>query len=195
MREELQPVESQSMMFENEMKSLITQKQAPAQRLAQNPPVVKTVPEQSSAKPTKERKVTNPSQRSYAQIATLSSAKNATERSQTEATNSSRKKKGNSPNPPKLKPKKRRVIFQNELASHQKSEADLMLVLNELLQKTRVSVYIQFSRVRYAQSGTILTLLTEKSSAENLVREHSNLLIRAAKSVDKGVIGVEALER
>ena len=38
-------------------------------------------------------------------------------------------------------------------------------------------------------------MLTEKSSTEDLVREHSNVLIRAAKSIDEAVIGVEALER
>ena len=35
----------------------------------------------------------------------------------------------------------------------------------------------------------------EKSNAEDLVRDHSNMLIRAAKSVDEKVIGIEALER
>ena len=77
----------------------------------------------------------------------------------------------------------------------QKSEADLMLVLNKSLQKTGVPAYLQFCRVGYAQSGAISALLTEKSSAEELIREHSNILIRAAKSVDKGVIGFEALDR
>ena len=70
-----------------------------------------------------------------------------------------------------------------------------MFVLNESLQKTGVPAYIRFSRVGYAQSGAISALLTEKSSAEDLVREHSNLLIRATKSVDERVIGIEALER
>lgn len=77
----------------------------------------------------------------------------------------------------------------------QKSEEDLMLVLNESLQKTGVPAYIRFCRVGYAQSGAISALLTEKASAEYLVREHSNVLIRAAKSIDEIVIGVEALER
>ena len=117
LREELQRVESQSMMLENKMKFLKTQKQAPAQRLAQNPLVVETAPGQSSAKPTEDKKVTNPSQKSYAQIAASSSAKNAMDNSWTEVTNSSRKKKGNSSNPPKLELEKRRVIFRREPVS------------------------------------------------------------------------------
>ena len=47
----------------------------------------------------------------------------------------------------------------------------------------------------YAQSGAISALLKEKASAEDLVKEHSNVLIRAAKFIDEAVIGVEALER
>ena len=49
--------------------------------------------------------------------------------------------------------------------------------------------------MKYLQSGAISTLFTEKSSAEQLVGNHSIILIRAAKTVDAGVIGVEALER
>ncbi len=95
----------------------------------------------------------------------------------------------------KLEPEKRRVIFRREAGLPQKSEEDLMLVLNESLQKTGAPAYIRFCRVGYAQSGAISALLTEKASAEDLVKEHSNVLIRAAKSIDEAVIGVEALER
>ena len=79
--------------------------------------------------------------------------------------------------------------------SPQKSEKDLMLVLNESLQKTGVPAHIRFCRVGHAQSGAISALLTEKSSAEDLIKEHSIVLIRAAKSIDEAVIGVKALER
>lgn len=54
---------------------------------------------------------------------------------------------------------------------------------------------LRFCRVGYAQSGAISAFLKEKASAEDLVKEHSNVLIRAAKSIDEAVIGVEALER
>ena len=47
----------------------------------------------------------------------------------------------------------------------------------------------------YLQSRAISALLTEKFSAEQLVGNHSNILIRAAKVVDAGVIAVETLER
>ena len=70
-----------------------------------------------------------------------------------------------------------------------------MLVLNESLQKAGVPAYVRFSRVGYSQSGAVSGLLTERSNAEDLIKQHSNNLIRAAKSVDEGVIGVEALER
>ena len=43
--------------------------------------------------------------------------------------------------------------------------------------------------------GAISGLLTEKSNAEDLLRDHATTLIRAAKLVDKRVIGFEALER
>ncbi len=46
----------------------------------------------------------------------------------------------------------------------------------------------------YAQSRAISALLKEKTSKEDLVKEHSNILIRAAKSIDEVVIGVEVLE-
>ena len=46
----------------------------------------------------------------------------------------------------------------------------------------------------YFQSNAISGLLTEKSNAENLLRDYSTTLIRVAKSVDKRVIGFEKLE-
>ena len=70
-----------------------------------------------------------------------------------------------------------------------------MLALNESLQKAGIPAYTRFSRVGYSQSGAISALLTEKSSAEQLVNNYSNIIIKAAKAVDAGVIGVEALER
>ena len=69
-----------------------------------------------------------------------------------------------------------------------------MLALNESLQKAGIPTYTRFSRVGYSQSGAISALLIEKSSAEQLVSNHSNILIKVAKAVDAGVIGVEVLE-
>ena len=69
-----------------------------------------------------------------------------------------------------------------------------MLALNEALQKAGEETYIRFSRVRYAPSGAISALLTEKGDAGQLIPQRSNLLIRAVKSVDPAVVGVEVLE-
>ena len=94
----------------------------------------------------------------------------------------------------KLRTKKRRVIFQKESGAPQKSEEDFMFVLNKLLQKTDAPAYIRFCQVGYAQSGAISALLQEKTSIKDLVKEHSNILIEAAKFIDEVVIGMEALE-
>ncbi len=149
----------------------------------------------SSTKPPKGTEPINPPRKSYAQMAASGSPKIATEKAWTEVTGSSQRRKAKMPNTPKVEPDKRRIIFRREALSPQKSEADLMLALNESLQKAGIPAYTRFSRVGYSQSGAISALLTEKSSAEQLVNNHSNILIRAAKAVDAGVIGVEALER
>lgn len=91
-------------------------------------------------------------------------------------------------------PKKRKVIFWRESGALQKSEEDLILVLNKSLQKTGASIYIKFCQVGYAQSGAILVLFKEKASAEDLVKEHFNILIKAVKSIDKAIIKMEVLE-
>ena len=70
-----------------------------------------------------------------------------------------------------------------------------MLVLNESLQKAEIPAYIRFSKVGYSESGAISGLLTEKSNVEDLIKDHAITLIRAAKLVAEGLIGVETLER
>lgn len=70
-----------------------------------------------------------------------------------------------------------------------------MLVLNEALQRANFPAYIRFSKVGYSQLDTISGLLTEKSHAEDLLRDYSTILIQAAKSMDERVIKVEKLER
>ncbi len=99
------------------------------------------------------------------------------------------------PNTPKVELAKRKIIFCREALLPQKSEADLMLALNKLLQKAKIPAYTRFSIVRYLQSGTIFALLIKKSHTEQLINNHSNILIRTAKVVDMGVIRVEFLER
>lgn len=85
-------------------------------------------------------------------------------------------------------------MFPQKGNAEQKSEADLILALNKALQKAGVGAKIRFCRIRYAQSGSILALLTEQADAAMLLPQYSNLLIEAAKSVDQSVIGVEILQ-
>lgn len=88
----------------------------------------------------------------------------------------------------------RRILFPRKSPSVQMSEADLMLALNEALQKAGEGSDIRFSRVKYAPSGAIYALITEKANAGLLIPRLSNSLIRAAKTVDAAVVGVEILE-
>ena len=57
------------------------------------------------------------------------------------------------PNTPKVEPEKRRIIFRQKALSPQKSEADLMLTLNELLQKAGIPAYTRFSRSAIKRDG------------------------------------------
>ncbi len=74
------------------------------------------------------------------------------------------------------------------------SEADLMLVLNEALQKAGEGLETQFCRVRYAPSGAVSALLMEQADGGLLIPRLSNVFIRAAKTVDAAIVGVEMLE-
>ena len=89
----------------------------------------------------------------------------------------------------------RRILFPRKEAQPQKSEEDIMLALNEALQKAGEPASVRFSRVGYSQSGAISALLTEKADATELLKIRTNVLIRAAKMVDQAVIGAETLER
>lgn len=148
-------------MLKEEIKFLKARKQTPKQRSEPISSVIEKAP-----RPTNEGNTSISPPKSYAQIAALSLAKNVAENGWTEVTSSSRKKKSNPVNLPRLEPQKRRVIFRRESVLPQKSEEDLMLVLNDSLQKAGVLAYIRFS---HAQSRAISALLTEKSSAEDLV--------------------------
>lgn len=90
---------------------------------------------------------------------------------------------------------KRSVLFRRATTSPQKSEADLIFVFNKTLQRVNLPAYIRFSKVEYFQSGTIFRLLTEKSNAENLLRDHLTALIEDIKLLDKKVTRVDALDR
>ena len=69
-----------------------------------------------------------------------------------------------------------------------------MLALNKLPKKTGMSAYIRFNKIKYLQSRAIAILLSEKLSTEDLIRNHSNILIRGIKSANEKVIDIKALE-
>ncbi len=195
----LDQIEARPTLSVNDVTVLRAQKTAAAQHSTQDTTKTQDTPRAPmvppSTKPTKRSKIVKPIQKSYAQIAVSNPAQEITEKTWTKVIGKNQKRKSTMPNPPKLEPEKRRIIFRREPTSAQNSKADLMLILNESLQKAGIPAYIQFSRIGYLQSGAIFALLTEKSSVENLVRDHSNMLIRAAKSVDEKVIGIEALKQ
>lgn len=128
------------------MNTLKGQKQTSEQRPTQDTSATKNaLTILSCMKPLKEKKLTNLSRKSYAQIAASSSPKITTEKAWTEVICNSQRLKAILPSAPKVELEKRRGIFQQEILLSQKSEADLIFALNKSLQKTRIPTYIQFS--------------------------------------------------
>lgn len=143
-------MELRSKTLEDEIKTLKAKEKAPEYSPAPSTPVVEeTQAMPSSSKVINGGKAVKPSPKSFAQIAAAKTAQNPSEKAWTEVTSSSRKRKGTSSNVPKVGPEKRRVIFQKEATFPQKSEADLMLVLNESLQRVGVPAYTRFSGISY----------------------------------------------
>ncbi len=204
-KEELQQVESRSMMLEDKIKSLKTQKQAPQQRPTQNTPASEKTPDAT----TKRQKVNNSKsvdkeemrgsqsredtssppalihlmrkpregKQSYSSIVMPKPVQNP-EQPWTQVNYRNRKLMGKrSSSTVDSEQLVRRIFFPREQANKKKSEADLMLVLNEALQKAGEEAYVRFSRVRYAPSGVISALLTEKTDVGLLIPQRSNLLI------------------
>lgn len=71
----------------------------------------------------------------------------------------------------------RKILFPREEAQPKRSKENIMLALNETLQKAKKLVIVWFSRVGYAQSGAILTLLTKNANAKKLLKTFRNILI------------------
>ena len=63
----------------------------------------------------------------------------------------------------------RRIFILREVLDQPMSDADLMLVLNKTLQNGREGSDTRFSRIRYAPSGAVSALLTEKANARLLI--------------------------
>ena len=96
--------------------------------------------------------------------------------------------------PQKQEPGERRILFPREKGQEKMSEEDIMLALNEALQKAGEPTSICFSRVSYSQSGAISAFLTKKGDASEILKTRTNILIQTAKTVDRVVVGAETLE-
>lgn len=80
------------------------------------------------------------------------------------------------------------------MSSHQMLEVNLMVALNEALQRAGEDLETRFCQVKYALSGVISTLLIKKANAGSILPRLSNVLILLAKTVNAVVIRVEILE-
>lgn len=153
------------------------------------------MPRCEKAAPTPQLSSTNTPRRNYASVAASQPAQTP-ENPWTQVVYKSRKTNAQKSAKPtaKIEHQGRRILFPREVTENQKSEADLMLVLNEALQKAGEGPDARFSRVRYAPSGAVSALLTEKANAGLLIPRLSNVLIREAKTIDSAIVGAEVLE-
>ena len=213
-KEKLVLSEAKTDTLEKEIKLLKSQKPAQGRRSAQTTPAANTSPTTSVSEPEGEEisqaqshknmsstpaapsssKQPRIEKRNYAMVA-ASKPPQSPEQPWTQVKYGNRKQTANRTRPLLNEEQRgRRILFPRETSGQQKSEADLMLALNEALQKIGEEPHVRFCRVKYAQSGAISALLTEKADAGVLIPRRANLLIRAAKSVDTAVIGIEVLE-
>ena len=200
--ERLYQLNAQSPTCENEITSSETQKYATNKRPTQDAPKASIPGPSTSAVPTQDLRETTPTsgpsqpiqekQHSYAAIVASKPAQAA---SQPWIKVSYKNRKNGSKKPvAQSEQRGHRILFPRKDGSQFKSEADIMLALNEALQKAGVESKTRFIRVKYAPSGSISAFLTEKSDATMLLPQRSNMLIRAAKAIDDVVIGIEILE-
>lgn len=134
------------------------------------------------------------SRKSYAQVVKENPMRSSLEKPWTEVRYTNKKNVAAKKGMQKQEPGGRRILFPRKEAEPKRSEEDIMLALNEALQKAGELATARFSRIGYSQSGAISALLTEKAGAKELLETRRNILIRAAKTVDAAVIGAEALE-
>lgn len=81
----------------------------------------------------------------------------------------------------KIEHQGRRILFLRKILGRQISEGDLMLALNEALQRAGKGLETCFCRVKYSPSGAVSAFLTEKANAGSLISRLSNVLIRQQK--------------
>lgn len=71
------------------------------------------------------------------------------------------------------------------------SKANLMLGLNEALQKAGEKLKTRFCQVKYLPSGAVSTFLTKKANAGLLISRLSNALFWATKIINAVIVSVE----
>ncbi|MCJ1360618.1 MAG: hypothetical protein MMC33_010626, partial [Icmadophila ericetorum] len=95
---------------------------------------------------------------------------------------------------PVVDARERRLIFEREQGVEKAKEEDVMLALNEALQLHGVDRQTRIITVRYTANGKLSVLLSEKARAKEVEKQYRDLLIRAARTVDNGVISMGATE-
>lgn len=107
--------------------------------------------------------------KSYAQVTREQPTRSSSEKPWTEVKYANKKQGASQAQAKKQEPGSRRILFPRKEAQPKKSEEDIMLALNEALQKAGEPASIRFSGVRYSRSGAISALLTEKANAIELL--------------------------
>ncbi|MCJ1360843.1 MAG: hypothetical protein MMC33_010852 [Icmadophila ericetorum] len=90
--------------------------------------------------------------------------------------------------------RERRLIFEREQGVEKAKEENVMLALNEALQLHGVDRQTRIITVRYTANEKLSVLLSEKAHAKEVEKQYRDLLIRAARTVDNGVISIGATE-
>lgn len=72
---------------------------------------------------------------------------------------------------------RRRNLFPRKEGHPQKLEEDIMLALNQALQKAGEPTIVRFYKVKYLQLGATLGLLIKKTKAKDLLNARKNILI------------------
>lgn len=164
--ERLEQAETRSEILEEEIRALKSPKPTQEKRPAQSTPAAKKVsldatntpaPTDSGVKPSVEKC-------SYALIA-ASKPVQSSEQPWTQVSYGNRKPSGRHRTTAKVEQMGRRILFPRNQEGQKKSEADLMLALNEALQKAGEESHVRFCRVKYAPSGAISALLNENADA------------------------------
>ena len=176
--ERLEQAETRSEILEEEIRALKSPKPTQEKRPAQSTPAAKKVSLEATSTPAPTDSGVKPlvEKRSYASIA-ASKPVQSSEQPWTEVSYGNRKPNGRHRATAKVEQMGRRILFPRNQEGQKKSEADLMLALNEALQKAGEESYVQFCQIKYALFRSISALLNKKADAGLLIPQKSNLLI------------------